>query len=100
MPDDIKGASEWNNRRKSVFERGLNHILGSDNTVDRSLEVAIKGEDYDNLAKMLVEERILRKAAEKLIAEYEGVQPKVGGGSAPAGKKPMNLAKTKDSVTT
>lgn len=87
LSDDIKGASEWNKDRDAAFERGLNHILGSDNTVQRSLITAIKGERFDAVKGLLVKERELRKAAERKVAEYEGVQPTVRGGKMPASKE-------------
>ncbi len=85
--DDIKGASEWNKERSTAFERGLNHILGSDNTIERSMVTAIKGERFDGVAKMLTQERATSAELRKKLAEYEGVQPTVRGSRAPAGKE-------------
>lgn len=90
-PEDIKGAADWNNGRNAALERGLNHILGSDNTVERSIEVAIKGERFDDVTNML-SERLTKEwenseALAKKLAEYEGVQPTVRGVAPPAGKE-------------
>lgn len=86
LGDDIQGSSEWNTDVKGALDRGLNHILGNDNTIERSLLVAAKGERYDSVAKMLVEERTKRQAAEKKVAEYEGVQPGFRGTRQPESK--------------
>lgn len=84
--DDMQGSSEWNADVKKSLERGLNHVLGNDNTLERSLLIAAKGERFDSVAKMLSEERTLRRAAEKKVAEFEGVQPGFRGASRPEAK--------------
>jgi hypothetical protein len=84
--DDVQGSSEWNTGVTGTLQRGLNHILGSDNTIERSLVIAAKGERYDSVAKIALDERARRIAAEKKVAEYEGVQPGFRGSRKPEPK--------------
>jgi hypothetical protein len=84
--DDVQGSSEWNIGVTGTLQRGLNHILGSDNTIERSLVIAAKGERYDSVAKIALDERARRIAAEKKVAEYEGVQPGFRGSRKPEPK--------------
>jgi hypothetical protein len=86
LGDDVQGSSEWNAETKAALARGLNHVLGNDNTLERSLTIAAKGERYDAVAKMLVDERAARRAAERKVAEYEGAQPGFRGTRTPESK--------------
>lgn len=78
-----EGGSEWNDDVKGAFDRANAHFA-PEASIGTLREIAVKGERYDGLEKMLTATSKELAAANKRLREYDEASPDFRG----SGKKP------------
>ncbi len=86
----IVGDTQWDDEIKAAFSRADIHFT-NDAPISKLREIAVKGERFDGVEKMLLDKDMELRAASKLLREYEESAPDFRG----SGKKPdTTVAKT------
>lgn len=81
----LTGAEDWNAGVNGAFDRAPK-LFDPDASPEKTVEIAIKGEDYDRVAGLLADAWKQNAEMKKQLAEFGSVQPDARGGKAPAPK--------------